>query len=174
MNISHFSPVGLISSPRYSFLGGLCAAVLLVLRCLELRCCCTLSLQVEVTDETIQQMVRAGTWKLPKHEDTQEVLERQPQLDMIVDYIQHVQKGEKAGKGVFPLLGTAGMIGVGKTQLLLNGLKRASELENVTGPGFTFNGQGNLKELFQQSLGTEKQYGDALGQALLRACEVSA
>ena len=141
---------------------------------LELRCCCTLSLQVEVTDETIQQMVRAGTWKLPKHEDTQEVLERQPQLDMIVDYIQHVQKGEKAGKGVFPLLGTAGMIGIGKTQLLLNGLKRASELENVTGPGFTFNGQGNLKELFQQSLGTEKQYGDALGQALLRACEVSA
>jgi len=128
--------------------------------------------EVELTDETIQQMVSAGTWKLPKHEDTIEVLERQPQLDMIVDYIQKVQKGEKDGKGVFPLLGTAGMTGIGKTQLLLNGLKRASELENVKGVFFTFNGQGNLKELFQQSLGTGRQYGDAFGQALLRACEV--
>ena len=89
----------------------------------ELRCCCTLSLQVELTDETIQQMVSAGMWKSPKHEDTIEVLEREPQLDMIVDYIRKVQKGEKGGKGVFSLLGTAGMTGIGKTQLLLKRLE---------------------------------------------------
>ena len=69
-------------------------------------------------------------WKSPKHEDTIEVLEREPQLNMIVDYIRKLQKGEKGGKGVFSLLGTAGMTGIGKTQLLLNGLKHANELEN--------------------------------------------
>ena len=111
-------------------------------------------------------------WKSPKHEDTIEVLEREPQLNMIVDYIRKLQKGEKGGKGVFSLLGTAGMTGIGKTQLLLNGLKHANEIETVKGAFFTFNGQGNLKELVQQSRGTEGQYGDAFGQALLGACKV--
>ena len=112
--VTHFFPVGLISSPRYLFLGGLCAAVLLVLRCFVIAMLLHFAPAVEVTDETIQQMVSAGMWKLPKH-DIQAVLERQPQLDMIVDYIQKVQKGEKAGQGAFPLLGTAGMTGIGKT-----------------------------------------------------------
>ena len=111
-------------------------------------------------------------WKSPKHGDTIEVLEREPQLNMIVDYIRKLQKGEKGGKGVFSLLGTAGMTGIGKTQLLLNGLKHANEIETVKGAFFTFNGQGNLKELVQQSRGTEGQDGDAFGQALLGACKV--
>ena len=138
----------------------------------ELRSCCTLSLQVEVTDETIQQMVSAGTWKLPDHEATLEVLEREQQLKSITDYIQKVQKGEKDAKSIFPLLGTAGMTGIGKTQLLLNGLKRANELKNVKGAFFTFNGQGSLKEFFQQHLSIEGHYSDAFGRTLLCACGV--
>ena len=44
------------------------------------------------------------------------------------------------------------MTGIGKTQLLLNGLKRAKELPNAKAAYFTFNGQGNLKEALPEHL----------------------
>ena len=132
-----------------------------------------LLLQVELTDERIAKMMTVDKWKLPSHEKILETLERDHQLKQIVTYIQEVQGGVKDTKDKFPLLGTAGMTGIGKTQLLLNAQKLARELPNVQGAYFTFNGQGNLKEAFLHHLPERRQqYGDAFGRTLLGACGV--
>ena len=130
-------------------------------------------MQVELTDERIAEMMTAGKWKLPPHEDIVDTLERDDQLQEILSYIQEVRGGFKEGKDKFPLLGTAGMTGIGKTQLLLNAKKRAEEQLKVKGAYFTFNGQGRLKADFLHHLPERRQqYGDAFGRTLLGACGV--
>ena len=130
-------------------------------------------MQVELTDEKIRQMIDAGTWKLPESATTLPVQEREKELQEITNYIEEVRRGDKSyGGATFRLLGTAGMTGIGKTQLLLNGLKRAKELTNVKAAYFTFNGQGGLKASFLDHLTKGAQYGDAFGRTLLAACSV--
>ena len=130
-------------------------------------------MQAELTDERIAEMMTAGKWKLPEHEEILETLERDDQLKQILPYIQEVQGGFKEAKDKFPLLGTAGMTGIGKTQLLLNGSKRAQELNDVKVAYFTFNGQGNLKEaLLEHLMASQGLYGHAFGRTLLGTCGV--
>eukprot|EP00439_Symbiodinium_sp_Y106_P038996 s2676_g4.t1 len=64
--------------------------------------------------------------------------------------------------GLFNLLGTSGMKGIGKTQLLLNSLQAVENPSNTKAVYFTFNRHGELKDRFH----------DSLGHAVLTACDV--
>ncbi|CAE7944669.1 unnamed protein product [Symbiodinium necroappetens] len=125
----------------------------------------------KITEDVIDQKIEGKDWRLPENPDVSPRFNREKELEQIKNYITN--PCDFANKdGLFNLLGTSGMKGIGKTQLLLNSLQAVEKLSNTKAVYFTFNRHGDLKEKFQESRRQGHSHAKALGHAILTACYV--
>ena len=137
----------------------------------------------EITKELVKQNVELGEWHAPKEDQCREgLLQREGEIRKVKEYIEKVMSNDRDGSSSFSLVGTSGMKGIGKTQLLVNckakictdeGEKR---VERTKGIYLTFNGQGDLKAVLHRSIRDASGKYDfdkvdvAFGHAMLTAC----
>ena len=103
----------------------------------------------EMTPETaykaIEEGIKKGQYKVPDPPVCPDIVEgsRQNAIDIMKDYIAQSIKQANRGKtdNKFPLLGTSGMAGIGKTTMLLYGLHQLVATR-AKGVYLSFNGNG--------------------------------
>jgi len=133
--------------------------------------CSFLCCEDKITEDVIDQKIKGKEWRLPENPGVSSLFSREKELKHVQSYIAN--PFEFANKdGLFNLLGTSGMKGIGKTQLLLNSLQVVENLSNTKAVYFTFNGQGNLKDRFHESHRQGHSHDRAFGHAILTACNV--
>ncbi|CAE7570495.1 unnamed protein product [Symbiodinium microadriaticum] len=126
----------------------------------------------KITEDVIDQKIESKEWRLPQNPDVSPLFNREKELEQVKNYITN--PFDFANKdGLFNLLGTSGMKGIGKTQLLLNSLELVKNVSNTKAIYFTFNRQGDLKDRFHESFSKGNRYDTAFGHALLTACGAS-
>ena len=129
--------------------------------------CC----EAKITEDVIDQKIKGKEWRLPENPDVSPLFNREKELEQVKNYITNPFDFANRD-GLFNLLGTSGMKGIGKTQLLLNSLELVKNVSNTKAVYFTFNRHGDLKEKFQESRRQGHDHAKALGHAFLTACDV--
>ena len=129
--------------------------------------CC----EAKITEDVIDQKIKGKEWRLPENPDVSPLFNREKELEQVKNYITNPFDFANRD-GLFNLLGTSGMKGIGKTQLLLNSLELVKNVSNTKAVYFTFNRHGDLKEKFQESHRQGHDHAKALGHAILTACDV--
>ncbi|CAE7243477.1 unnamed protein product [Symbiodinium sp. CCMP2592] len=127
--------------------------------------------EAKITEDVIDQKIKDKEWRLPENPDVSPLFNREKELEQVQNYIANPFAFANKD-GLFNLLGTSGMKGIGKTQLLLNSLQAVENLSNTKAVYFTFNRHGDLKEKFQESRRQGHDHAKALGHAILTACYV--
>ena len=96
-------------------------------------------------------------------------------LETVLKYIQDVQSGDmpRGKDNKYPLIGTSGLKGIGKTELLKQVIKHLRKSKDLNATGFyvTFNGGGDGREVYLQSSGIHSLC-DAFGHMLLHNCGI--
>ena len=133
--------------------------------------CSLLYCEAKITEDVIDQKIEGKEWRLPENPDVSPLFNREKELEQVENYIAN--PFDFANKdGLFNLLGTSGMKGIGKTQLLLNSLELVKNVSNTKAVYFTFNRHGELKDRFHDSIAAGNRHDEALGHAILTACDV--
>ena len=128
----------------------------------------------EMTPETaykaIEEGIKKGQYKVPDPPMCPDIVEgsRQNAINIMKDYIAQSIEGTNRGKdGKFPLLGSSGMKGVGKTTILWYGLRNLLP-DGAKGVYLTFNGGGGkFADAFFSSIDAKIAPIEAVGHALL-------
>ena len=128
----------------------------------------------EMTPETaykaIEEGIKKGQYKVPDPSVCPDIVEgsRQNAIDIMKDYIAQSIEGTNRGKdGKFPLLGSCGMKGIGKTTILWYGLRNLLP-DGAKGVYLTFNGGGGeFADAFFSSIDAKIAPIEAVGHALL-------
>ena len=128
----------------------------------------------EMTPETaykaIEEGIKKGQYKVPDPPECPDIVEgsRKNAIDIMKDYItQSIEGANRAKDGKFPLLGSSGMKGIGKTTLLWYGLRNLLP-DGAKGVYLTFNGGGGeFANAFFSSIDAKIVPIEAVGHALL-------
>ena len=128
----------------------------------------------EMTPETaykaIEEGIKKGQYKVPDPPMCPDIVEgsRQNAINIMKDYIAQSIEGTNRGKdGKFPLLGSSGMKGIGKTTILWYGLRNLLP-DGAKGVYLTFNGGGGeFANAFFSSIDAKIAPIEAVGHALL-------
>lgn len=136
----------------------------------------------------VEKGIKAGVYHPPPARRPPAFLEREDILEAMKVYIARSLRGEgRSSDGKFPLLGTSGMRGIGKTTLLLHCVQELVPLVvnessrqgqptlQAKGSYVTFNGWSgnNMPSLYYRALQPQSSQGDAFGRALLASCGVN-
>ena len=133
--------------------------------------CAFLCCEAKITEDVIDQKIKGKEWRLPENPDVSPLFNREKELEQVQSYIANPFKFANKD-GLFNLLGTSGMKGIGKTQLLLNSLQAVENLSSTKAVYFTFNRHGELKDRFHDSIAAGNRHDEALGHAVLTACDL--
>ena len=128
----------------------------------------------EMTPETaykaIEEGIKKGQYKVPDPPECPDIVEgsRKNAIDIMKDYItQSIEGANRAKDDKFPLLGSSGMKGIGKTTLLWYGLRNLLP-DGAKGVYLTFNGGGGeFANAFFSSIDAKIAPIEAVGHALL-------
>jgi hypothetical protein len=139
-------------------------------------------IKIDIDDviEKIKNLPTIQALPFPTAKPESEFYDRAEPLKIVQKYIDGVaNKSSEYFQGVtskkFSLLGTSGMKGIGKTQLLVQIgaiCKHSSEGYNVHSIYITFNGGGQNADQFIESYHKCNNYSNAFGHLLLRNCNV--
>ena len=124
----------------------------------------------ETAYKAIEEGIKKGQYKVPDPPMCPDIVEgsRQNAINIMKDYIAQSIEGTNRGKdGKFPLLGSSGMKGIGKTTILWYGLRNLLP-DGAKGVYLTFNGGGGeFANAFFSSIDAKIAPIEAVGHALL-------